>query len=68
MNYLYLTLAVLAGGLLLGFLLKKTVRRILHAALLLVLVLVAIGTAIVYSPPENAPLEPDYAVFLGAAL
>ena len=68
MNYLYLTLAVLAGGLLLGFLLKKTVRRILHAALLLVLVLVAIGTAIVYSPPENAPLEPDYAVVLGAAL
>lgn len=68
MNYLYLTLAVLLGGMLLGFLLKKTVRRILHTLLLLALVMVAVGTALVYSPPEQAPLEPDYAVVLGAAL
>lgn len=68
MNYLYLTLAVLAAGLLLGCLLKKTLRRLFHTALLLAFVLVAIGTAIVWSPTENQPLEPDYAVVLGAGL
>ena len=68
MNYLYLTLAVLAAGFLLGCFLKKTVRRLLHTALLLALVMVAVGTAIVWSPPENQPLDPDYAVVLGVGL
>lgn len=68
MNYLYLTLAVLAVGFVLGHCLKKTLRRVLHTVLVLALAAVAVGTAVVWSPPENQPLEPDYAVVLGAAL